>query len=324
MSDTIFKPPKVARPLKDQDNYHSWTVAMKRILHLSRLSGVVTGTETTEPVTQTDAWQDKAYKALETIIINCEPEAQILIEVCDTPAEEWKMLKDHYEGKTRTHLSALLLNVVNLKYDDRKIPVSEYITSFENKWNLLRLNTSSTTPGTNTLGAGIKNFVNTDAWKATMLLSTLPKIATYQNIMDNITGLTVEPSYTQVVLRLKELSERHTTRSRPSTTGEAPSAFATTTTMFCGYCKKKGFPGTSHNEVDCRTKKRDANKKPAAAAHVATEEAKVTELTENEWNAMSFMTSEKNEEIDQTKWWVDSCSTVHIIYDINNLLDLQP
>ena len=73
---------------------------MKQILHLSRLSGVVTRTETTEPATQTDVWQDKAYKAFETIIINCEPEAQILIEGCDTPAEAWKMLQEHYEGRT--------------------------------------------------------------------------------------------------------------------------------------------------------------------------------------------------------------------------------
>jgi len=41
---------------------------------------------------------------------------------------------------------------------------------------------------------------------------------------------------------------------------------------FCGYCKAKGWPGTSHNEVDCRTKKRDVNQQNSQEHPTPSEE----------------------------------------------------
>ena len=85
---------------------------MKRILLISGMMSLVTGSETTRPsgstATAGDAWDIKAAKVLVTIIANCEEEAQTLVEACETPAEAWSILKDHYEGRTRTHMTALL------------------------------------------------------------------------------------------------------------------------------------------------------------------------------------------------------------------------
>lgn len=39
---------------------------------------------------------------------------------------------------------------------------------------------------------------------------------------------------------------------------------------------------------------------------------------------MNFMTTNDNTEIDQEKFWVDLCLTVHITNNMNNLIDLQP
>src|SRR5205807_10335643 len=108
MSESMFKPPKVPKALRDQDNYHTWAASMKRILLIAGMSPVVTGNQTTRPATSPDEWDLKSAKALVTIIANCEEEPQSLIEDCDTPAEAWGILKAHFEGRTRTHLSALL------------------------------------------------------------------------------------------------------------------------------------------------------------------------------------------------------------------------
>ena len=84
-------------------------------------------------------------------------------------------------------MSALVLTSVKLRFDDRRTTITDDTTLFENKWNLLRLNTATATMGTDSMAAGIKSFTLTEKWKATMLLATLPQIQTYQNIIDNIT-----------------------------------------------------------------------------------------------------------------------------------------
>src|SRR5207302_249803 len=158
-----------------------------------------------------------------------------------------------FEGRTRTHLSALLFNITNLKFDDRTTTLNDHIMAFENKWNILRQSTASAIMGTDSLAAGIKAFVNTDAWKATMMLATLPKIATYQNIINNMTSGITDTTYATTIVRLR-VPRICPSQSRKDKLLEAPSAFSTTN-MFCGFCKKLGYPGISYNEVDCRAKK---------------------------------------------------------------------
>ena len=132
---STFKPPKVSELLGDENNYHPWVKEIERLLRLAGLAKVVTGTATTRPsVTLAIAeWQDLTDKALVTILVNCDKEPQQLIRDYDTAAEAWKTLKKHYEGRTRTHLSSLLLNITTLWYDDCTITVSDHINIFEKR-----------------------------------------------------------------------------------------------------------------------------------------------------------------------------------------------
>jgi len=259
----MFKPPKVSELLIDENNYHPWVKEIERLLRLAGLANVVTGTATTRPsVTLAIAeWQDLTDKALVTILANCDKEPQQLIRDCDTAAEAWETLKKHCEGRTRTHLSSLLLNITTLRYDDRTITMSDHINIFEKKWSTLRQSVASATAGPDTLASAIKHFAHSDGWKATLLLGILPKIPLYHNIIDNITAGMDAPAYSVIVLRLKELSDRTIQRKTKKDEPEPPAAFATERPQrFRGYCKTKGWPGTSHNEVDCRTKKRDSQR----------------------------------------------------------------
>ena len=97
------------------------------------------------------------------------------------------------------------------------------------------------------------------------------------NIIDNITSKEDTVSYANTVIRLKKISERPTTRRQARTdSDEVSTAFVTEDRprRFCGYCKKVGWPDTSHNEIDCKWKKRDANKS-GTSAHI-TETAMIT------------------------------------------------
>jgi len=51
-------------------------------------------------------------------------EPQQLIRDCDTAAEGWQILKNHHEGRTRTHLSSLLL-ITTLRYDYSEMNLRE-------------------------------------------------------------------------------------------------------------------------------------------------------------------------------------------------------
>lgn len=103
--------------------------SITRILRLSNRASVLSGDQITQTTTGAaiNGWQTKADKALVTIITNCEEKAQTLIEGCETPAEALAILKSHFKGRTRTHLSTLLLDIVNLKFDDRKTTVSGHL-----------------------------------------------------------------------------------------------------------------------------------------------------------------------------------------------------
>lgn len=263
-TDLSFKfSPKILKKLRDENNYPQWSVEMARLFRVTKLTPHVTGAYAPKPTTQTDLaeWQDKTDKALMFMIEYYEEEPASHIATCEDAGTAWATLKSHYEGKTRTHLSALLLSITNLRFDDRKNSITEHITSFENKWLMLSQNVSTTTAGTDSLAAGIKHFVATDGWKATLLLSTLPHIPTYQNIVSNITSGSDAPSYATVVLRLKELSAWNPRREQRKEDQQEPAAaFVTHPAAFaayqsvqnpCGYCKNKGFPGTSHEEKDC-------------------------------------------------------------------------
>ena len=71
------------------------------------------------------------------------------------------------------HMSTLLLNISNLRFDDYTASITEHISAFKTKYSLFRKNTSNATASTNLLATGIKNFNHANVWKAIMLLSTV-------------------------------------------------------------------------------------------------------------------------------------------------------
>ena len=142
-----------------------------------------------------------------------------------------------------------------------------------------------------------------------MLLASLPNIALYQNIVGNITSSVEEPSYAEVVLRLRNLSDRSKNRKRDiASTTEPSAAFASEdrTRRFCEYCKKAGWPGTSHNEIDCKWKKQDANK---ASTTVHTMETAITTTLDNDpvWkgNIVFMLIIETYQNTSSEDWYIE-------------------
>jgi len=76
----------------------------------------------------------------------------------------------------------------------------------------------------------------------------------------------------------------------------------------------------SHDESDCRTKKRDANQRPKATTHAT----KVLFLEEENTWAECSATEHNNTNTPIEGWWADSCSTVHITNDIQDVPNAQP
>lgn len=263
--NTILKiTPRISSKLHDENDYPAWVVEATRQLRRQKLLGVVDGTDPA-PTPITAEYQDKSDKALDYLMDSVEAEPSIKIRACPTAADAWKILKDTYEGQTRTHMTALFSNLVNLRFDDRKAhTLLDHISQFEGHWLKLAqaAATGSTTPGS--MAADIKTFSQSDAWKASLLLATLPRIQPYINIVQNITSTEDKPTYANVIIRLKEISIRPKGAGVKSESGSEPqAAFVSTLRVRCQYCKSKGWPGTSHDEKDCRTKRRDQSKQQA-------------------------------------------------------------
>jgi hypothetical protein len=68
--------------------------------------------------TLTEEWDEKSTKAKLSLILNTEEGPCSKIIMCDTAADSWNVLKDAYEGITRTNLHQLHTSVINLKFDD--------------------------------------------------------------------------------------------------------------------------------------------------------------------------------------------------------------
>jgi len=145
---------------------------------------VVTGDEQLEPITaatEIRQWKKRTYKALDYLMDT------VKMRAVTTAAEVWEILKNTYEGQTRTHLISLHANLVHLKYDDRKDrSLADHISKFEGHWLKLAQATQTGHNVKGSLAEGIYPFTTSDAWKAALLLFTPPRIQPYLNIADNI------------------------------------------------------------------------------------------------------------------------------------------
>ena len=198
--------PRISSKLHDENDYPAWVVEATRQLRRQKLLGVVDATEPT-PNPMTPEYQDKSDKALDYLMDSVETEPAIKIRACPTAADAWKILKDTYEGQT--HMTALFSNLVNLRFDDRKSStLLDHISQFERHWLKLTQAAATGSPTPGSMAADIKTFSQSDAWKASFLLATLPRIQPYINIVQNITSTEDKPTYANVIIRLKEITLR--------------------------------------------------------------------------------------------------------------------
>jgi len=70
---------------------------------------------------------------------------------------------------------------------------------------------------------------------------------------------TDKQSYSNAVMRLREINPCPPKNGKKEV-AESPAAFATQGKVRCQYCKNKGWRGTSHDEKDCRAKKREQSR----------------------------------------------------------------
>ena len=252
-SDATFRLPPISRPLSGEDDYPRWSIEVQRILRVLQLSDAIDHVRGREPcrgpslvdngINDDDEkpnndkwlkWQDLTDKALIILIDSVGPEAQDLISGCPTAALAWTILKERYEGHTRTHLFHLF-SAVNNRFDDRKTTLTEHNAAFDTAWLKLTQNVSSAESDNRTLAGAIKNFAQCDAWKATILLASLdslPRIQPYINIIDNISSKEDTPTYANTVISLKDIYTRIPTGSKKH--------LRNTEYKGCSYCKVRG------------------------------------------------------------------------------------
>ena len=256
---------------------------------------------------------------------SCEQEPQLKIRAAAPAAEAWTMLKFNYEGKRRTHLSHLFYSITRSKFDDRKTTIKAHIESFEKGWLSLAQAVATATPSATIPDGAIVHFTKSDTWKAYTLINSFPRIQPYINIIDNITSKEDTVTYANTVIRLKEISERPVRQQGRTDSEEPTTAFATEDRprRFCGYCEKAGCSGTSHNEADCKWKKRDANK-ASTSAYVTESVMTTTNDDDPAWKEyIAFIsTTETQRDINSSDWYIDSCATVHITNDKNDLINI--
>jgi len=214
-------------------------VEAQRQLWGNDLIEVVTGSEKEQPTDEDKikSWKKCLYKALDYLMDSCEIGPQLKIRAATTAAQAWDILKNTYKGQTKVHLISFHANIMHLKYDDRRDgSLAEHITKFEGHWLKLAQVAQAGHSTKDFLAEGIHPLTTSDAWKGALLLSTLPRIQPYINIMDNIISKDDKPSYSGIVMRLREINSRSIKKEEKI----EPLAAFYTQTCFCAYCKAKG------------------------------------------------------------------------------------
>ena len=204
-----------------QNDYPAWVVEAGRQLRRQNLLDVVEGTESVPDPMARD-YQKKSDKALDYLIDAVGQETSFNIRGgCETAHEAWKILKDTFEAQTRTHMTALLLNLVTLRFDHRKgSSLNDHINEFEGHWLKLAQAAAAGSSTKGSMAADIKTFSQSDAWKASLLLATFPRIQPYINIVQNITASEDKPTYANVIIRLRDI-----TTAKSKTCSKIPSGW---------------------------------------------------------------------------------------------------
>ena len=165
--------------------------------------------------------------------------------------------------------------------------LAEHIIKFESHWLKLAQAAQAGHSTKDSLAEGIYPFTISNAWKGALLLSTLPWIQPYINIVDNIISKDDKSSSSGIVITLREINPCSIKKEEKI----EPLAAFYTQTHFCAYCKSKGWPGTSHNEIDCRTKKRDQSRQPVHTVEQpqSAPPPQLAPVQNGEWAHLVFM-----------------------------------
>jgi len=329
-----FTIPELKNKLSDGSNYPEWAARLRIQLAvyndlLEIVEGTIpkpeplpSGTTAPNPSTvenNTGKWQRANNQALAVMVHNCEGTAESAILMERDVHTAWKRLREQYEGKTRTNLTALLNAVIKLQFDDRTASIDEYINEFQTRWSRLASTVSDSTDITTAAGV-YAALTRCDSVKAQILLGTLPDF--YKVVANNIASQTENPTYQSVTVQLRDLitSKNSSKASKTVTTVSSPTAFTGQTPksdQTCNYCKKvKGWSGRGHAEADCWSKKRDAAKQHQA--HLATEDNDEGQYSEYAFSASTMHSIQSHD------WQYDSGCSVHITPHLSLLTNPQP
>ena len=209
-----FTIPELKNKLSDGSNYPEWAARLRiQLAVYNDLLEIVEGTipkpeplpsGTTAPTpstveNNTGKWQRANNQALAVMVHNCEGTAESTILMERDAHTAWKRLREQYEGKTRTNLTALLNAVIKLQFDDRTASIDEHINEFQTRWSRLASTVSGSTDITTAAGV-YAALTRCDSVKAQILLGTLSDF--YKVVANNIASQTENPTYQSVTVQL--------------------------------------------------------------------------------------------------------------------------
>jgi hypothetical protein len=172
------------------------------------------------------------------MIHNSEGTAESIILMEDDAHKAWDRLREQYEGKTRTNLTALLNAVIKLQFDNRTGTIDAHINEFQTRWSRLASTVAGSTD-INTATGVYATLTKCDSAKAHILLGTLPEY--YKMAVNNIASPTENPTYQSITVQLRDLITKNSKDTKTESTTANPTVFATQFTkdeLSCDYCRK--------------------------------------------------------------------------------------
>jgi len=146
----------------------------------------------------------------------------VIILMEDDAHTAWEQLKEQYEGKTRTNLTALLSRVIKLQFDNRTATIDEHINEFQIRWGRLASTIAGATDTTQAAGA-YAVLTRCDSAKAQIPPGTLPDY--YKMVVNNIASQSENPTYQSVTVQLRDLIAKSgkATKARKPSRSQQPS-----------------------------------------------------------------------------------------------------
>ena len=219
-----------------------------------------------------------------TIEKNCEDEPHRLIRHCDSAAEAFKKLRNHYENKMVADLGITVAGVVKLAYKEEGGKIEDHIRAFEEKWDKMAMTATSKLKEENKdFGIWLAGLAYCDNGKKEFLLMTFPDTVKYNQLVQSLRNKS-DHTYDDIVANLRSYVPQLAWKKRDNygqgKTKEDPITINRNAqqltdrfgkpldmSMTCEYCQKvKQWRGIGHTEAECKTKKREKERNPTTTA----------------------------------------------------------